>query len=89
MEKMKIYTQPGCNACIKAMEELERNGIEFEEKDVTEEFEKEFDDLTVIIGCWYTPTIVYKDNIIVGGRDFIDSLYLFYPTVQACIAHSL
>ena len=83
MSKTTIYTQPGCGACVEAKEELKRNNIDFEEKDVTNEFEKEFDDLTGIIGCWYTPTIIYKSNILVGGRDFTEAPELPF-TLRAC-----
>tara|TARA_R100000951_G_scaffold10887_1_gene9151 strand:+ start:120 stop:530 length:411 start_codon:yes stop_codon:yes gene_type:complete len=69
-DKLQVYTQSGCGACIKIKEVLKQNNIEYKEKDVSAVYEEEFDTLAEIIGVWTTPTLVYNGHVLVSGRDF-------------------
>ena len=70
-KEIKIYTQPGCQGCIDVVNEMRASEMKFTQKDVTKEAEKEFDELTHVIGTWFTPTIVVDGrHILVAGRDF-------------------
>jgi glutaredoxin len=70
-KEIKIYTQPGCQGCIDVVNEMKTSDIKFTKKDVTKEAKKEFDELTTVIGTWFTPTIVVDGrHILVAGRDF-------------------
>jgi glutaredoxin len=71
MIDIKIYTQPGCQGCIDVVNEMKTSDMKFTQRDVTKEAEKEFDELTTVIGTWFTPTIVVDGrHILVAGRDF-------------------
>jgi len=71
MIDIKIYTQPGCQGCIDVVNELTASDMKFTQMDVTKEAEKEFNELTAMIGTWFTPTIIVDNrHILVAGRDF-------------------
>tara|TARA_Y100000004_G_C8858542_1_gene387930 strand:+ start:395 stop:823 length:429 start_codon:yes stop_codon:yes gene_type:complete len=70
---LTVYTQSGCPACKDIKDVLNKNNINFIEKDAGEEYEKEFDNLAAIIGVWATPTLVYGSHILVSGRDFYNA----------------
>ena len=64
-------TQPGCQGCIDVVNELTASDMKFTQMDVTKEAEKEFNELTAMIGTWFTPTIIVDNrHILVAGRDF-------------------
>ena len=58
-----------CPYCKQIKEELTKNNIEFEEK-LNSEFQDEWNDVTSLTRLPTTPTINYKDNYFVPGRDF-------------------
>ena len=69
MEKIIIYTMETCPYCKIIKEELTKNNIEFEER-LTSEFQEEWSDTTSLTRIPTTPTIVYKNNFFLPGRDF-------------------
>ena len=69
MEKVTIYTQDTCEYCKKIKQELEKNNIEFIEK-LTSEFADEWNQIVGLINIPTTPTIYYKENYFIPGRDF-------------------
>ena len=58
-----------CPYCKQIKEELTKNNIEFEEK-LNSEFQEEWNNITSLTRLPTTPTINYKDNYFVPGRDF-------------------
>ena len=71
MEKITIYTQSACGYCKTIKEELTNNNIEFEVKLITE-FEDEWDDIASLTKLPTTPTVYYKNNYFLPGRDFVN-----------------
>ena len=58
-----------CPYCKTIKDELTKNNIEFEEK-LNSEFQDEWNDVTSLTRLPTTPTIGYKENYFVPGRDF-------------------
>ena len=69
MEKIIIYAQNTCGYCNMVKEELTKNDIEFEVK-LIDEFKDEWDKVTSLTNIPTTPTIYYKNNYFIPGRDF-------------------
>ncbi len=61
-----VYSQPGCPPCTAAKEFLDRAGIPYVAKDVTED-PQAIDEL-IAIGSRSTPTIKYGDKVMIGFR---------------------
>lgn len=70
-----IYTLPGCGYCATVKDFLKENNIDFNEK-VTSEFADEWNEITFTTGMSTTPTIIYKDLILVPGRDYVSPEHL-------------
>ncbi len=68
-EKIVIYTNKTCPYCKLVKENLEKNNIKFEEK-LTEDNVSEWTSVVSLTTLPSVPTIVYKDNYFVPGRDF-------------------
>tara|TARA_R100001463_G_scaffold130051_1_gene189179 strand:+ start:38 stop:442 length:405 start_codon:yes stop_codon:yes gene_type:complete len=68
-KQLVVYTQKGCGFCDEAKETLKTSNVEFLEKDL-EKYGDELEDLSKVIGCFYTPTLIYGEDILVAGRDF-------------------
>ena len=66
---MIIYTNETCPYCKQIKDELIKVNIEFEER-LTSNFKDEYQDITSLTGIPTVPTIHYKDNYFVPGRDF-------------------
>ena len=66
---MIIYTNETCPYCKQIKDELTKVNIEFEER-LTSNFKDEYQDITSLTGIPTVPTIHYKDNYFVPGRDF-------------------
>jgi len=75
MNKIKLYTMPACNYCKVVMDELKENNIEFEEINIVD-IPKEWAIVTDFTGMGATPTIYFKDEYFVAGRDFPSAPYL-------------
>jgi len=69
MSKIKIYTQETCGYCKVVKDALNKENIEFEEKLITE-WPNEWKRITSLTNMATTPTIHYKENYFVPGRDF-------------------
>ena len=69
MEEIIVYAQSTCGYCNTIKEELTKNNIKFEVK-LINEFQDEWDKVIGLTTIPTTPTIYYKDNYFVAGRDF-------------------
>ena len=69
MDKIEIYTNETCPYCKQIKEELTKKDIEFEDKS-TSEFTGEYQQIVNLTGMPTIPTIKYKDEYFVPGRDF-------------------
>jgi glutaredoxin len=69
MDKIEIYTNNNCGYCKAVKEEFEKQNIEFENKN-TEDYKEEWQDIVNLTGMPTVPTIKYKGEFLVAGRDF-------------------
>jgi len=69
MDKIIIYTQSTCDYCKIVKDELTKNNIEFENR-LTNEFQDEWNKVVSLTNIPTTPTICYKENYFISGRDF-------------------
>jgi glutaredoxin len=69
MDKIEIYTNDNCGYCKAVKDEFEKQNIEFENKN-TEDYKKEWQDIVSLTGMPTVPTIKYKGEFLVAGRDF-------------------
>jgi len=69
MEKIIIYTQETCGYCKVVKDALNKENIEFEER-LTNEHLNDWKKITSLTNMPTTPTIYYKENYFVAGRDF-------------------
>ena len=75
MKKLIIYTNESCLYCKQIKEELTKNNIEFENK-LTSEFKDEWTDVVSLTSMPTVPTIYYKENYFIPGRDFNTASHL-------------
>ena len=66
---MIIYTNETCPYCKQIKEELTKNNMTFENR-LTSEFKDEWQGVTSLTGIPTVPTVRYKDNYFIPGRDF-------------------
>ena len=69
MEKITIYTQGNCGYCKTVKDALNKENIEFEEK-LINEHPNDWSKINSLTNMPTTPTIHYKENYFVPGRDF-------------------
>tara|TARA_R100001377_G_C3114798_1_gene83868 strand:+ start:41 stop:418 length:378 start_codon:yes stop_codon:yes gene_type:complete len=69
MEKIIIYTQSTCGYCETVKGELTKNNIDFKVR-LINEFEDEWNKIVNLTSLPTTPTIYYKGDYLVSGRDF-------------------
>ena len=69
MEKITIYTMATCPYCKQIKEHLTKNNIEFEER-LNSEFKEEWNNISSLTKLPTFPTINYKNNYFIPGRDF-------------------
>ena len=69
MTKIIIYTQLTCHYCKVVKDALNKDNIEFEERLINEHSE-DWKKITNLTNMPTTPTIHYKDNYFIAGRDF-------------------
>jgi len=69
MNKIEIYTASTCGYCKQLKDELTKNNIEFEEK-LTADFKDEYQAIVNLTGLPTTPTIKYKGEYFIPGRDY-------------------
>ena len=72
-----IYTNETCPYCKQVKEELEKQNIKFLNR-LTSEYTDNWNDIVSLTGMPTVPTIVFKDEIYVPGRDF--------PNAQALVS---
>ena len=68
-DKIIIYSNETCPYCKQVKEELNKSNIDFENR-LTSEFKKEWTDIVSLTSIPTVPTIHYKENYFVPGRDF-------------------
>ena len=64
-----IYTNNNCGYCKQLKDELTKNNIEFKEI-LTKDFTVEWQDVVNLTGLPTTPTVKYKEEYFVPGRDY-------------------
>ena len=64
-----IYTNETCPYCKQIKEELTKNNIEFNER-LTKDWPAKWKDIVNLTSMPTLPTICYKENYFVPGRDF-------------------
>ena len=69
IEKLTIYTSNTCGYCKQLKDKLTFENIEFEEK-ITKDFKDEYQDIINLTGLTITPTIKYKGEYFLPGRDY-------------------
>ena len=69
MDKIEIYTNNTCPYCKQIKEELTKKDIKFEDKS-TSEFTGEYQQIVNLTGMPTIPTVKYKDEYFIPGRDF-------------------
>ena len=69
MDKIEIYTNETCPYCKQIKEELTKKDIKFEDK-LTANFTEEWQGIVNLTGMPTIPTVKYKDEYFVPGRDF-------------------
>jgi len=69
MKKITIYTNNTCGYCDTLKAELEKNNIKFENR-LTNEWEKEWNNVVGLTGMPTTPTVCYEDSYFIPARDF-------------------
>ena len=74
-DKIVIYTNEQCTYCKKIKEKLEENKIKFTNK-LTADYKEEWETITGLTGMPTVPTIYYKDNYFIPGRDFQNENHL-------------
>ncbi len=62
-----LYTQPYCPACRRAKAFLAEHGLEYQELDVSEDYDAR-DDLWEEHGSQNTPTLVIDGEVFIGFR---------------------
>jgi glutaredoxin len=62
--KTIVYTQPGCPACHRQTKFLSQKGVEFEEKNVREDFDAMQEMFRM--GSQATPTTLIDGEVIIG-----------------------
>ena len=74
-EKITIYTNEQCPYCKKIKEKLEENKIKFTNKLIVN-YKEEWETVISLTGMPTVPTIYYKDNYFIPGRDFQNEEHL-------------
>ena len=69
MEKVIIYTNEVCPYCKRIKEKLTEKKIEFENR-LTTDFKEEWQDIINLTGMSTVPTVLYKNNYFIPGRDY-------------------
>ena len=75
MDKIIIYTNETCPYCKSVKEELTKEKIEFTEK-LTKDWPDEWNKIASTVGMSTVPTVFYKQEYFVPGRDFANPVAL-------------
>ena len=94
MDKIIIYTNETCPYCKSVKQVFDNADIKYEERN-TDKFRDKYNEITSLTGIPTVPTIVYKNNYFVGGRDYgtpqmlVDMLKDFKPSKFNDSKHTL
>ena len=69
MSKIIIYTNEACPYCKQVKDRLDKEKIKYINK-LTKDYKSEWEDISNLTGIPQVPTISYKNNFFVPGRDF-------------------
>ena len=69
MDKIIIYTNETCPYCKSVKQVFDNADIKYEERN-TDKFRDKYNEITSLTGIPTVPTICYKENYFVPGRDF-------------------
>ena len=69
MEKIIIYASDSCAYCKSVKEHLDKEKINYKVR-LIDKFENDWSQVTNLTGIGLLPTICYKDNFFLPGRDF-------------------
>ena len=75
MEKIIIYASDSCGYCKQIKEYLDKEKIDYKVR-LTEQFEEEWNQVINLTGIGLLPTICYKDNFFLPGRNFNNPKHL-------------
>ena len=75
INKIIVYTSKTCAYCDAVKKEFNKNNIVFEEKLITEH-EKDWKSINNLTEIPSTPTIFFKEECFVPGRDFYNAEHL-------------
>ena len=67
--KITIYTSETCSYCEQMKKQLKENNIKFKEKPI-KDYDNEWKDIVTLTGVAITPTVNYKDEYFIAGRDY-------------------
>ena len=68
-DKVIVYSNETCPYCKEVKEKLTEKGIEFENR-LTTNFQEEWHNVIGLTGMAQIPTILYKETLLVPGRDY-------------------
>ena len=68
-DEIIVYTNKTCEYCKQVKTELSNNNIKYSER-LTDSFKEEWNQVSNLTGIPQVPTVVYKNNYFVPGRDF-------------------
>ena len=69
MKEIIVYTNEKCPYCKQIVEELDKNNIKHSVR-LTNDWGDEWQDVVNLTGIPTVPTVQYKDNYFISGRDF-------------------
>ena len=69
MSEIIIYSNEQCPYCKQVKDRLDKENIKYINK-FTKDYKKEWDNISNLTGIPQVPTIYFKDNYFVPGRDF-------------------
>ena len=75
MEKIIMYASDSCNYCKTIKEKLQEEDIDFKVR-LINEFEEDWNNVINTTGMASLPTLYYKDNFFLPGRNFANPEHL-------------
>jgi glutaredoxin len=69
MEKIIMYASDSCNYCKSVKEYLDKEKIDYKVR-LIDEWKEEWEQIIGLTGVGLLPTIFYKDNFFLPGRNF-------------------
>ena len=75
MSEIIIYSNEQCPYCKQVKDRLDKENIKYINK-FTKDYKKEWDNISNLTGIPQVPTIYFKNNYFVPGRDFGNEYHL-------------